>query len=504
TELDDYENHILPSELAKASLRDSANMDEKLLLDEVTDDLLELEPADWKEQDHYRVLGLSTLRYRADHAQIKQAYQMRALQFHPDKRAATGSTHDDAFFKCAQKAYNVLIDPVRRRQFDSVDPEIPDDIPRGRLGDRSGFFNTYGPIFEREARFSKKQPVPQLGDANSSREAMESFYRFWTSFESWRSFEYLDKEKEHVENREEKRWLDKKNRAERTRRKTEDNKRISTLVQQAMSLDPRIEMFKEQERQEKEDKRVAKETAARQAEAELRKADERQKIQEALMADQVLKRTGEEKREREAKKQELRSLKKAVRSLAKNNNYCLSEGQQSGTTAAVRSAEIDILLDNMQREAVAEFHNVLVSRQGNHMQMLDEIHGGFTRRTDDELIAKTNELRSGAQSGVGQMVKGLQNKKVHSDDKHLKNEASVRYDGPQLQQQQPEKPLSISDRPWASEEQSQLERALQAYPPSYTGTDRWDKIADSVVGRTKKECKLRVKFLIEQVRSKSK
>ncbi|KAJ1895179.1 hypothetical protein LPJ81_005019 [Coemansia sp. IMI 209127] len=562
-------------------------MDEKLLLDEVTDDLLELEPADWKEQDHYRVLGLSTLRYRADHAQIKQAYQMRALQFHPDKRAATGSTHDDAFFKCAQKAYNVLIDPVRRRQFDSVDPEIPDDIPRGRLGDRSGFFNTYGPIFEREARFSKKQPVPQLGDANSSREAMESFYRFWTSFESWRSFEYLDKEKEHVENREEKRWLDKKNRAERTRRKTEDNKRISTLVQQAMSLDPRIEMFKEQERQEKEDKRVAKETAARQAEAELRKADERQKIQEALMADQVLKRTGEEKREREAKKQELRSLKKAVRSLAKNNNYCLSEGQQSGTTAAVRSAEIDILLDNMQREAVAEFHSVLVSRQGNHMQMLDEIvsqineavrrfpavgssftsfvrgneiaelvrsqretatshqpstkprrswsaeelelltkasnkfpggtvhrwetigkwlsqHGGFTRRTDDELIAKTNELRSGAQSGVGQMVKGLQNKKVHSDDKHLKNEASVRYDGPQLQQQQPEKPLPISDRPWASEEQSQLERALQAYPPSYTGTDRWDKIADSVVGRTKKECKLRVKFLIEQVRSKSK
>ncbi|KAJ2660975.1 hypothetical protein IWW48_002680 [Coemansia sp. RSA 1200] len=589
TEHDDYKTHVLPVELEKASLRDAENTADRLVLDAVTEELLELDPSDWKEQDHYHVLGISSLRHKADHLQIKQAYQMRALQFHPDKRATMEGVHDDTFFKCAQKAYNVLIDPVRRRQFDSVDPAISDDIPKGRLENDQDFFSMYGPVFDREARFSKKQPVPQLGNMGTRREEMEAFYRFWANFDSWRTFEYLDKEKEHVENREEKRWLDKKNRAERARRKTEDNKRVSSLVQQAMSLDPRIEVYKEHERREKEKKRLAKKAAAQHAENERRLAEEENQRQKELQAEKERKRVAEEKREREAQKQEIRSLKKSVRAIAKHSNYFL-DGLQPNTMAnAVRSAEIDVLLDNLQKTAIVEFHNSLVSNHNNYQKNLEAIvsqitevvrripavgssftsfvrgtdiaermrsqrganvnsqltakakrewsaeelellikatnkfpggtvsrwetigkwlsqHSGLPRRADDELIAKTSELRSGAESGGGQAVKRLQNKKVHSDDKHLNNEASVRYDGPhqkqQKQQQTQKGEPSKPDRPWASEEQSQLERALQAYPPSYMGADRWEKIAESVVGRTKKECKLRVKFLIEQVRSK--
>lgn len=36
-------------------------------------DLLELDPKQWKEQDHYEVLGLSALRYKATPDQIKRA-----------------------------------------------------------------------------------------------------------------------------------------------------------------------------------------------------------------------------------------------------------------------------------------------------------------------------------------------------------------------------------------------------------------------------------------------
>ena len=32
------------------------------------------------------------------------------------------NTNDDAFFKCIQKAHEVLTNPEKRRQFDSVDP----------------------------------------------------------------------------------------------------------------------------------------------------------------------------------------------------------------------------------------------------------------------------------------------------------------------------------------------------------------------------------------------
>jgi hypothetical protein len=56
------------------------------------------------------------------------------------------------------------------------------------------FFDEFGPVFEREARFSKKTPVPMLGVFEDGKVKVEAFYDFWYNFDSWRSFEYLDKE----------------------------------------------------------------------------------------------------------------------------------------------------------------------------------------------------------------------------------------------------------------------------------------------------------------------
>jgi DnaJ family protein C protein 2 len=49
-------------------------------------------------------------------------------------------------------------------------------------------------VFEREARFSRIQPVPLLGAPDAGKVEVEQFYDFWYNFDSWRSFEYLDKE----------------------------------------------------------------------------------------------------------------------------------------------------------------------------------------------------------------------------------------------------------------------------------------------------------------------
>lgn len=61
------------------------------------------------------------------------------LKHHPDKKASTTTattsnslflagvnqnTNDDAFFKCIQKAHEVLTNSEKRRQFDSVDPDF--------------------------------------------------------------------------------------------------------------------------------------------------------------------------------------------------------------------------------------------------------------------------------------------------------------------------------------------------------------------------------------------
>ena len=127
----------------------------------------------------------------------------KVLKHHPDKKAGqAGDSNDDAFFKCIQKAMEVLTNAERRRQFDSVDPYyelLESDVPTANQvtkakDPKAYFFKGFAPVFEREARFSRKQPVPLLGTYDATKAEVEGFYDFWYNFDSWRSFEYLDKE----------------------------------------------------------------------------------------------------------------------------------------------------------------------------------------------------------------------------------------------------------------------------------------------------------------------
>lgn len=124
------------------------------------------------------------------------------LKHHPDKKAGSGDSDNDNFFKCIQKALEVLSNAEKRRQFDSVDPyyqSLEDDVDLAELQKKcsknpDAFFESFAPIFEREARYSKATPVPTLGSVDATKDDVHGFYDFWYNFDSWRSFEYLDKE----------------------------------------------------------------------------------------------------------------------------------------------------------------------------------------------------------------------------------------------------------------------------------------------------------------------
>ncbi|KAJ1940855.1 Zuotin, partial [Kickxella alabastrina] len=246
--------------------------------EEESEDLLDLDPKEWKDQDHYAVVGLSKLRYRATLDDIIKAHRKKVLRHHPDKKAAQGHLNDDRFFKCIQKAFEILTDVTKRRQWDSVDPSVSDAVPSAK--DKGNFFATYGPVFERESRFSNVQPVPQLGDESTPREIVESFYEFWYAFDSWRSFEYLDKEDvDGGNNRDNKRWIEGKNKKERANRKKEDIQRLRTIVDQAIKIDPRMIMFKEEDKNKRNAKRNAREEEERKAaEAKKLAAEEAKKL----------------------------------------------------------------------------------------------------------------------------------------------------------------------------------------------------------------------------------
>ncbi|KAI5294996.1 Ribosome-associated chaperone [Ascosphaera acerosa] len=287
--------------------------------------MLQRDAKDWKGQDHYAVLGLSKHRYRATPEMIKRAHRKKVLRHHPDKRAASGEAENDSFFKCIQKANEILTDPVRRRQWDSVDPLAEVAPPsRNKKGD---FFKLWRPFFEAEARFSNKQPVPSIGDANSTQEEVETFYDFWYNFDSWRSFEYEDEDvPDDNENRDHKRHIERKNANARRKKKSEDIARLRKCVDDALASDERIKKFRKAARAHKDKKRLEREAEAKRLAEEKEKAKaeaERKKKEEEERA--KLERESA-KKNKEAAKNAAKKNKRVLKGSVKDVNYFAEAG----------------------------------------------------------------------------------------------------------------------------------------------------------------------------------
>ncbi len=162
-----------------------------------------------------------------------------------------------------------MSDPVKRKAFDSVDPLFDDDVPPANDHSKKNFYKIFGEAFESNSRWSVKKRLPKFGDENSTFDEVNDFYSFWYDFDSWREFSYLDEEdKETATDRDERRWIDKQNKAARAKHKKEETVRIRQLVDNAYACDPRILKFKQDEKKKKEDEKMKKREAARLREEE--------------------------------------------------------------------------------------------------------------------------------------------------------------------------------------------------------------------------------------------
>ncbi|TKY85265.1 hypothetical protein EX895_006345 [Sporisorium graminicola] len=268
--------------------------------------------------------------------------------------------------------------PEKRRQFDSVDESIDDEaVPTGKEP-ADQFYALWGPVFEREGRFSepKNGPVPQLGDANSTREQVNEFYDFFYNFDSWRSFEYLDKEiNEGSDNRDDKRYTEKKNRNERARRKKEDNARLRNLVDKALSVDPRIKQFKADDKAAREAKKNKGRPGAngaaavdpRKAAEDKKKAEEEAKLkaeQEAKAAEQEKSAKADAKKQKEAAKKAIKKEKKALNKLITDNNYFQAAGAPTPQVIEAQLNELDSLCEKLEAVKLAEYRKKAEAASG--------------------------------------------------------------------------------------------------------------------------------------------
>ncbi|GAA5925684.1 zuotin [Sporobolomyces koalae] len=337
--------------------------------------ILEQDPRKWKEQDHYAVLGLQHLRYKANDEQIKKAHRRKVLRHHPDKKASAGGDgNDDSFFKCIAKAMETLSKLESRRQFDSVDPAISDEFPSARETTAENFYDLWTPVFERESRFSRTQPMPSLGGPETSKSEVESFYDKWYNIDSWRSFEYEDKDApEGADSRDEKRHQEKKNKAQRAERKKGDNTRVRTLVDTALASDPRIKAFKAADKAARDAKKGKTAGSGAAVDPAVKAEEERkQKEAEELAKKEQADKDAKDKLDREAAKKAkeaakkgLKKSQKAITALVTANNYFTVAGTSPApATVEACFSELDLIFAGLEPEQVAALKTKMESAQG--------------------------------------------------------------------------------------------------------------------------------------------
>lgn len=278
------------------------------------------------------------------------------LKHHPDKKAAAGQVDEnDSFFKCIQRAHEILTDPVKRRQFDSVDEAADVPPPSKKDMQKAGaFYKKWNPVFQSEARFSKKTPVPMLGDENSTKEEVEEFYDFWYNFDSWRTFEYLDEDvPDDNEGRDHKRHIEKKNANARRKRKTEDTTRLRKLMDDCLSYDERIKKFRKAANADKNKRRLEKETAAKREAEEKAKAKEEEERKQKEEEERMKAEKEQNKKAKEAAKNAVKKNKRVVKGSVKDVNY-FAEGEPTPQQIDEVLDDVDKVLGNIDPDELAD------------------------------------------------------------------------------------------------------------------------------------------------------
>eukprot|EP01083_Nonionella_stella_P017098 47766_1 len=516
-------------------------------------DLQEVEEAEL--DDFYSLLGLAEKDVFATVDEIKGNYRKVALMMHPDKNPLKPRVETEARYKAIGEAREILCDPVKRRLYDSkrdFDESIPSDE------DEESFYEVFAPVFKRNAKFSMKHPVPELGDDNSSDDHVSHFYDSWFAFRSWRDFSFLGDHKiEQANGRDEKRWMMRENKTVANKAAKVEAERIRELVDTAHGIDPRVKRARRREKEEKEEKKrqrqKKKEQEKWEKESAVREAAEARKKEESTRAE----REAADKKSRATLKQEKKKLRSAIRKVLASD----FEGQATDVEiTSITEFSVEQLrnsLEDLQKGSKAVFDGAITALKGckatqarlaeqhyrqaeaarkqrarspksskswQHEELsalskaVQKFPGGTperwkriaaflgTNRSDKECIAKSKELaKSGADRVAGKAAFDTYKK----DLTKLKQAKSGQKGEQKTEESKENGPTPDHEDDWTVDQQAALENALKRVAAlekvrrkPFPRHEKWTRISDMVGGKSKKECVHRFKIIREKILAK--
>jgi len=419
-----------------------------------------------------------------------------------------------------KEAYDTLIDPEKRKKYDST-IVFDDSIPEDKEYTEKDFFTTFGPVFLNNGIWSKKKPVPKLGDMQSPLQKVKLFYKFWHNFQSWRDFSVEGEyDLEEATSRFEKRQMLKENKKMKASMRKEEKIRIDTLINIAYKRDPRI--IEEEKRLEKEREEEKKKRAL-----ERQKQREEEELKREIMIKQY-----EEEKERIKKKklEEKEEMEKNIINKIKENNINMNEDDLFQFKLNSKNESLKECLDyiskyekednNIKKKEIMEKCKSLFGMKfKEEIKEEKEKESVWTKEEMFLLQKGVKKYPAGTKKRwdkIKEIVKTKNEEEIVQMAHYLVVTPNIKIEGninlkELLQKEKKEKNENNEEKSkkiekqekseinWTGEEQKLLEEALKKYPSSLPTNERWTNISKHV-GKTKKQCVERYKYLANLIK----
>ena len=419
-----------------------------------------------------------------------------------------------------KEAYDTLIDPEKRKKYDST-IVFDDSIPEDKEYTEKDFFTTFGPVFLNNGIWSKKKPVPKLGDMQSPLQKVKLFYKFWHNFQSWRDFSVEGEyDLEEATSRFEKRQMLKENKKMKASMRKEEKIRIDTLINIAYKRDPRI--IEEEKRLEKErEEEKKKRTLERQ----------KQREEEELKREIMIKQYEEEKERIKKKKlEEKEEMEKNIINIIKENNINMNEDDLFQFKLNSKNESLKECLDyiskyekednNIKKKEIMEKCKSLFGMKFKEEIKEEKEKESIWTKEEMFLLQKgVKKYPAGTKKRwdkIKEIVKTKNEEEIVQMAHYLVVTPNIKIEGninlkELLQKEKKEKNENNEEKSkkiekqekseinWTGEEQKLLEEALKKYPSSLPTNERWTNISKHV-GKTKKQCVERYKYLANLIK----